>query len=674
MPSPTDRSILLRRFDGVNLLVDQAYLGPTYLRAAQNFIPGETFRLQKTPGARTYGGIGMEGVAARLMVRAYSGANRYLYTVVYGFSSPSPTFDQLWVSINDAVFVRVANSAGGDADFTTTGGRFGGVVLNGVFYVGNGVDPIFSVPIGGSATALAAITAFTDGSAAPTVAADAGAQILTGTYAYAWCIFDHTASVWKERGDTREITNRAAADNSISFPPPSGFAINAGALSTRYRAHLFIAPINLPVEFGHDHTPEGVQAGATVIRAIIADGPPLPLRGVARTGHMLRGHRGRLIVAEGTAVWATTYLVPGLEQSLFNAGVFFPTNARLPRTPGNVTGIGLAATGEAADPAAVLVVCTLSETFLFYGDFFDDPSAVFRQVSSRVGCIAPTTMVETPLGLFFVGLESVYYIPVGGGPPVDVGWPISPAIKAIPAAARPDCLALYHKGFLKLAIVPAGSAYATQQWWLDLRRGVGQIPSWWGPHNRIPIGAWCTGQEDAAETDIGFHGTIYPQPSSGFPPSQVFVEKIHQTNVFTELSGVSNLSLISRIQTGDLDDGRPFDRKLFERVRVTAFPEGDTSLAVTIQTDGGMSEVLDQMPLLGSDGATWDVDDWNVADWTSAGQTEGETVANQERQRGRAAALTLTHSDPVGLGIRDFELRYQPIERPVRSVSDDPTS
>jgi len=75
VPSPDERSIVLRRFDGTNILVDSAYLGPTYLRASQNWVPGDTFRLTKRPGSLAYAaGAKTSCLAVLKMIRVYDSA------------------------------------------------------------------------------------------------------------------------------------------------------------------------------------------------------------------------------------------------------------------------------------------------------------------------------------------------------------------------------------------------------------------------------------------------------------------------------------------------------------------------------------------------------------------------------------------------------------------------
>jgi hypothetical protein len=385
MPEP--QSSILRRFLGVNRQIESVFLGPQYLQTAKNWIPDTTFLLTKRPGTTAYFQFVAPAYNCSGLLRAYTSSARYLYA--YGRDNAATADDEVLLIVDDGTLTPVTNGA-----FTGTRGETGRLIQYGDnIYVGNGVDPIKRIPLGGTAVNLQSIASFTDGSAAPTITTDSGASILTGTYSYAWAIYDHTNKLWLERSAPREITNRQATDVNFSFPIPTGFATNGGALSSRYRAHLFITPVNYPIEFAHDHTAEGITASATVIRQILADGTPVPIRGVDRTGNIFAIHRARLFVAGDQSnlnrVYATNVLVPGLEQATFDQGNFFPANAVL-ILPANVTALGVASVSENDDPQSPLAICTLTATYLLFGDILDDPSARLVEVSSRIVASVPT--------------------------------------------------------------------------------------------------------------------------------------------------------------------------------------------------------------------------------------------------------------------------------------------
>lgn len=639
-PSTT---IGLRRFEGTNILIDSTYLGPSYLRRSQNWVPGETFRLEKRWGTADYGGGDLPiGVTQVHVLRSAEAGGDNLFFAV----AANAGVDTIYVSVANAAWTPVS----GSATFASVGTRYDIEVVNGFAYVGNGIDPIKRIDLMTlTAVDLLAIAPFTDGSAAATLVADSGSQILTGTYSYCWCIFDGLNKIWVERSQTREVTKRSAADEAISFPFPTGMVspIVPGVIT----AHLFVSPVDYPIEFAHDQTTVGLDSGTTVLRTVIADGPPVPLRGPARVGSIMRAYYGRLVIAgdEGTpeAVWCTSTLAPGNEQAIFDAGVFWPHNGRLPRAPEPVTGIGLVGPGERESSVqSPLVVMTLTRTYLWYGDILDDPSAQWVLASRRAGCISANSVVETPYGLLYCGLESVYMVPSGGAVPVDVGWPIRPAIQAIPFGVRHKVTALYHKGFYKLAIVPPGSSTPIQQWWLDLRRGPTTIPSWWGPHLGVAPSAWATTPYDTAQPDLGIHAI----------DGTNVIERIYQPNSYHENHGATKI--ISVLTTGDLDGGTPFDEKIITMVRGIGFPARTTTVSVSMTLDGGLATPYPPLIFEGQDGAVWNVSEWNLASWGQVAFTLADAYAPPQRPRARVITLQLTHAEPIGIALRELEISY----------------
>jgi hypothetical protein len=656
MPEP--ESSVLRRFAGVNQQIEPVFLGPNYLLEARNWIPDTTFLLTKRPGSAAYYAFTSPVLTTTGMIRTYNASSRYLYG--YGRDAAAAVDDRVWLVVDDVTPTAVTNGT-----FTGRKGATGRLIQYGTsIYAGNGVDPIKRIPIAGTAVDLGTVASFTDGSAAATVATDTGSSILTGTYSYAWCIYDHTNKVWLERGTTREITVRTSTDTNLSFPIPTGFATNAGALSSRYKAHLFISPVNYPVEFGHDHTTEGITASATIIRQILADGPAIPLRGVARTGSVFAVHRSRLWVtgevANPTRVYATSVIIPGLEQAIFDAGLFFPANAVL-TMPDNVTGLGIASVSENDDPQSPMAIFTLTRTFLFQGDILDDPSAQLVEVSSRVGCLGPDACTQTPFGLFFIALDSVYRIPPGGGIPEDVGWPIAPAIKAIPVGMRDDAQAFFHKGFLKLAFAPSGGSTNSTEYWLDLRNGgVGSTPSWWGPHTGGAPTAIAIGLQDTTEFDRAI--AAIPSPAGN-------LVLLHQASQYGDATTTgTTTSITSTIKTGAIDHNDPFASKNYELIRVLGKAAGPTSIAVSMETDGGQTWQMDT-PLVftGGGSAVWGTALWDVDAWSAAMFEESVAYAPVTRPRGLSVSVTLIHTDRIRVDLRDFDIRRETVIRPKRS-------
>lgn len=643
------QSTLIRRFQGVNRQIESVFLGPTLLQSATNWIPDTTYLLTKRPGTVSFGSAisGTTGVSG--MLRVLQSSTRYLYLY-----RQTAIVDDLYVYTNDGLTAAAVPNG-----LFPSSGRVGRMIAYGdAVYVGNGVDPLKRVPFGGTAVALTAITAFADGSAAATLSADTGAAILTGDYAYAWAIYDHTNDVWMERSNARTVSVGVSGDIRFDFPLPTGFTTNGGALSSRYRAHLFIAPVGYPVEFGHDHTPSGITTSPPSIRQILADGLPLPLIGTNRTGNVFAVHRGRIWLAgdanNPSRVYATHTLLPGYEQTIFNQGLFFPANALL-NFPEPVTALAVASVSQNNDPQSPMAIFTTTRTFFWFGDILDDPSAYRVEVSSRVGCLGPDAVVATPVGLIFVGLESVYRIPPGGGVPEDLGWPIAPAIKAIPYGMRGRTLAFYHKGFVKVCFTAPGGSTNTVEYWLDLRAGLTTPPSWWGPHTGVAPSAVATSLLETSEFDRAWAA---PASSDGS------LQLLHQTDVYTEQGS----PIVSVLDTGAVDHGAPFVAKLYTLLRCIGRAQQATRVAVVLTTDGGQTWGMDRsLEFAGGAGAVWNVDNWGEGQWSTTLFEEVQAEAPATRPRGLSVAIGLTHSEAIRLDLRDFDLMTAPIERPKRA-------
>jgi hypothetical protein len=69
--------------------------------------------------------------------------------------------------------------------------------------------------------------------------------------------------------------------------------------------------------------------------------------------------------------------------------------------------------------------------------------------------------------------------------------------------------------------------------------------------------------------------------------------------------------------------------------------------------------------LNGSNGAIWDVSQWNDAEWSSTVFEESLSTFPTARPRGRAIDLLLVEESRLRVDLRDFELVYLPVDRPI---------
>jgi len=671
MAAPADSPELafrLRRFSGVNTFIDPVFLGPQFLAEAQNWIPNQTYRLSKKPGSRQYDvtGQGVQHITA--IGRYYQTGDRYLYW--YGQRDTGG--DALFRTKDDAAVSTPITT------FTETRAVGRQIRYGNYLYVGNGIDDIQQVPIAfvdSTTTPVVTLAPIADapgGSFTPTAiaATDSTPRLDTGSYQFAWAIYNKT---------TKLYTARSAAQTLTIEKDECATATAPGTPTAPLVYRLFVAPQGWPIEYA---TAQGTDFTDTTARTFTSfdvtdDRVPID-NNVHRTGNLFTTFRGRVVFAgsanDPNAFCATGTILPGLEQDVFNQGAFFPAWARIP-LPDRCTGLGVSGSTGAQDPRSPLVAFTPTKTFLYMGDPFDpeDESAAQIQLSDRIGCPAHDTIVPTPLGLVFMGMDSVYLLGADGGPPQDVGWPIADQIREI-FAGRGECCAIYHKYFYKLAIPLPGGGGNAVQWWLDLRQGIGDTPSWWGPHVGPPVSALATALLDPDEPDKGF--------AAQWGTDQLFLH--HQMNLYYEVGSDPGTTppylpyaMHSSLRSGVFDAEQPFQPKVFTRLRAISRAASGSQLRVRLFTDGGQGWDVDPIEVTGPEGAKWygtlDTANrarWGISHWLHLGPLEVQTITPAERPRGLSCELLLQHDTPVDVQLRDFEILFLPTGRKVRYLGE----
>jgi hypothetical protein len=653
MPGADDREhkIPVRRFTGTMVTLDPAFTPLGFLFYCSNWVPSLTYVLSKRYGSASWQTLpGSVGYVDRLCYNLGSDGHRYLFAMAIMASGG----DTLFVSVDDGAFAAVANGT-----FASQGMRYGIAANGDTVYVGNDTDPLKYVHLGDTAVDVVQLALATDTGQAAACVSDPNSNIIAGTYAYRWGVFDNTASRWVALGNVRNVTTPSGSRVHLEFTPPSG------GLAAGQTWHLFVAGVDQMIEGAHDQLPNGVAAGTAPIFSLYDDptvdttAVPIPST-VKRHGSNLVAHRGCIygaggVGAEANRVWCTSVLVPGLEQSVRDQGLFFPAQALTRDLGDGVTGLAVVPqTSAVAVPTAPLAIFTPFSTWMWQGDLSgDDPTANLAQISGEIGCPSGRSIASTTVGVLFCGKRSVYLLEPSAQEPRDIGWPIETAIRAIPADARNKSWAVFHRGFYKLAITPAGAAWPSEQWWLDLRHGLGDPPSWWGPHTFPAYTASVKAADHPAEDDRQW---------ATLGAGQVLL--LDQAGVYVE-DGVPPVPLVSQAVTAYLDDGTPLVPKLAKRARMVARVDADTSVTVTVTGDQAAS-ATGLLAFHTPPGADWNVADWNVAQWLVSGLDLEELELPVPEIRARAFQATLTHTDAVGIDLRDFELRVQPSARETR--------
>ena len=182
--------------------------------------------------------------------------------------------------------------------------------------------------------------------------------------------------------------------------------------------------------------------------------------------------------------------------------------------------------------------------YLFSGTDLRTPATTgdytIYPLATHVGCNAPRTMVWTPKGTMYLGIDKqVYILPFNSSTPVPVGHKITShtylagieGIEDTPSGQIEKACAVYHEGFYKVSVAASGGSSNTIQWWLDVSRlkidDDGLWGPWYGPMTGNAISCF------AVLSGAGDSGELYGGESAGATGS--FVYQLDQKSVYGDV-------------------------------------------------------------------------------------------------------------------------------------------
>ncbi|UOF79737.1 hypothetical protein [Caudoviricetes sp.] len=188
--------------------------------------------------------------------------------------------------------------------------------------------------------------------------------------------------------------------------------------------------------------------------------------------------------------------------------------------------VSLSAEGSPAQSA--LVVWTRTHCYLVTGEPGESDaetaeeiigSTQINRLNVKAGCVSQASVVRTPYGMFWVGVDDVWFMPFGSTP-LRVGTNLRPMLANQPAGVQWKIHADYYNGSLRIGVFGDGSGPSLyspcdEQWWLDLRNEPPTSPddaAWFGPqvfvnHDGVdqdlnPIsGVYCIAKDERSTGD-----------------------------------------------------------------------------------------------------------------------------------------------------------------------------
>jgi len=257
-----------------------------------------------------------------------------------------------------------------------------------------------------------------------------------------------------------------------------------------------------------------------------------------------------------------------------------------------------------------------------------------------IGCNAPRTMVWTPAGTIWLGIDrQVYLLPFETSTPVPIGNNIrstrtgESGIENIPAAYISKACAVYNDGFYKLSVTPEGQTTNTDQWWLDVTRLFQSEDKergpWYGPMKGQTISCFAslTGGGDAGDLiggeDVAATGSyVYNlNKDSDYGDVGTAIQIYYQT-FYNPMESPHLAKDVHRIEA-----------ELLDVLGTVSFGMHDITGALT--NTGSFA--------LSGSAVYWDDQDWNDFYWSSSAPTRAK-VDISPAAHARRVSMTIDHS------------------------------
>lgn len=328
-----------------------------------------------------------------------------------------------------------------------------------------------------------------------------------------------------------------------------------------------------------------------------------------------------------------------------NSGTIGATQFWRHREP--VTGLGKNTFGTTTDSLNEVLIVFGANTM---GYVPGDPSSAVLQQGPHIGCLSPKTIVDTPIGLMFLGSDWNVYL-VGADPrfPKKVGTRIYPRLSTVLRTQLPDACAVYHDGFYKLSVAAGGGTTNTEQYWGDVLSvvdGATDEIEWYGPATNLALRCFILfdAPADALELRGGSDtvGTIW---------------KLAQSESYVDGSD----TIVGKIHTKEFNEDDPLRDKIWNGFTFGYLKSATGSLSLDIVRDSGRAFTSETLSWTQS-GALWDDAQWDEDLWAGEEYVE-EAVNPDERLVGKTVQLQMTHSTASDWRIRDFGRKAKTIRR-----------
>lgn len=358
--------------------------------------------------------------------------------------------------------------------------------------------------------------------------------------------------------------------------------------------------------------------------------------------------------------------LPALNQ-VFSSGVYVPNNWADGGTGSDlrfatvgdpfsdgVSALGIYNFNSATDgPSSFLACFKKASTWLLSNlpDSTGGVPAAANALSGRVGCLAPSSVVATRIGLVFLGNDGdIYLVRSQGGEPAPIGNRVRPILEHLAEddALMSRCTATYHKGFYKLSY-PSSATSTTNdaQIWADLRTEQGSPITWSGPHTGIEVGpqiVYLLGEDEDQRLCV--------------VDGQVKTAFLDDPDTFQDLG--SDMTSVIEWKTSRM--GSALNLKKYSAMLLDLYY--DTQYAHDIMLEMFADDQYSQQTRQLSNGtAIWGTGSFDAANWGDAQFFPVTFMPGPTNLIGRTFKWKLTHASNAQMILANAVIMYQPERR-----------
>lgn len=263
-----------------------------------------------------------------------------------------------------------------------------------------------------------------------------------------------------------------------------------------------------------------------------------------------------------------------------------------------------------------------------------------QSLSTNIGCNAPKTMVWTPKGSMWLGIDGqVYLLPFTSSTPIPVATKIRSnrtditALESLPSAYIQNASAVYYDGFYILSVTPKGDTKNSLQYWLAVNRikqdDRGLWSPWFGPmqgqtisHFTVLSGAGDKGELLAGENDASKGSYIYQAFNRGVYTDNGSNIAVDYQTYYHNMGSIFVDKRISRLEVEGIDS-----------ISGSVFSFNDTTGGIS---GGGSISLADT-------GVYWGDKKWGQGYWSTIG-TKRVRQDLSEKTEARRLSIRITQT------------------------------